>query len=774
MRLIAVMLLVFICFHIHAQQLFGVKGMVHDSSGKKIEDGLASLFLQEDSTLIGHTLITDGVFEFSALHPQPYLLKTSCVGFEETSRIISVTDHQSLKIELKRNRVALKEVQITGYKNAFSYKNGNVKATVENTILSTIPDVVEVLSKLPAVQVSSDRESISIIGRGNPVIYLENQRITLNELNALSVNDIKTIEIINNPSSKYEAEGRSVILITRKKNTKAGTRAEVNETASLKRYLENRSGVNLYFRKNKTEWRSNLQYNHINRFEGIQGVLIDNANFFTSGYGGTSVGPRRQLLYGMGVHRQLNETDYFSINVRGRFQDEHDTVAMTSHAKQGFMETVTTNTSKTTNNRPFINFSFNYQKKFEANNSQLFAGGQVARYTTDVNSKIYYNDTLNQQQLQEERRQYFVIDAGTVRVDYEKNFPNEIKWESGGLINLSGSTTTFDIRYVPDNTSKHTQYRYTENNQAIYSQVTGSFRRVNGSVGLRAEHSILEGGYPDSNTMVLDKQFLYFFPKLSISVAADSNHHFLLSYARSIRRPNYANANQVSIYLTPFLERTNNINISPSLMDEISFNYQYKTYSVTTSLYTLRHTGSYIMEYDAELKKYRMINRNIGKFEGVNVSLNIPFSYESFSSNNQVMATLNRVSDSRANSGKTAPYYYFYSNNQLKLPRQYTFVLSGWFLTTQNEGIFETNSKYAVDISVSKVFFKRLTCTLNAFDIFRSLNNTESFKLNGIYAATTYIENVKEFSIALKYSFGKMKEHAFRNKEVNENGNRLN
>ncbi len=293
-------------------------------------------------------------------------------------------------------------------------------------------------------------------------------------------------------------------------------------------------------------------------------------------------------------------------------------------------------------------------------------------------------------------------------------------------------------------------------------------------MGLRAENTQLQGGYKDSSQLLLDRNFIYLFPKINISIPIDSFKTVTINYARSIRRPNYANANQVSNYITPFLERTNNININPSITDEISLNFQYKTYSLNAAVYQIQNSISYITEYDTTIKKYRMINRNITIFSGINISLTIPFTYKILTSSNEVMATMNQVNDTRANQLKTAPFYYFYSNNQFKLPKNYTLVLSGWFITNQYEGLFLTNNKFAVDISLSKTFYKKLTCTLNAFDIFRSLNNTESFTINNIYASTTYLENVKEFSLAIKYSFGKIKEPKFKNKEVNENGNRLN
>lgn len=110
----------------------------------------------------------------------------------------------------------LEEVVITQNKKSFSNQNGNIKLDVANSIYNAIPNTLDLLAKMPTVQMGADRESISVVGKGSPLIYIDNQKVSINDLNALAVADIKTIEIIKNPSAKYEDVGLVVILITRK------------------------------------------------------------------------------------------------------------------------------------------------------------------------------------------------------------------------------------------------------------------------------------------------------------------------------------------------------------------------------------------------------------------------------------------------------------------------------------------------------------------------------------------------------------------------------
>lgn len=85
----------------------------------------------------------------------------------------------------------LNEVVVSQNKKTFTNTNGNIKVDVANSIYNSIPNTVDLLAKLPTVQVSSDKESISVVGRGNPLIYIDNQKVGMNDLNALAVADIK-------------------------------------------------------------------------------------------------------------------------------------------------------------------------------------------------------------------------------------------------------------------------------------------------------------------------------------------------------------------------------------------------------------------------------------------------------------------------------------------------------------------------------------------------------------------------------------------------------
>ncbi|MCV9928934.1 TonB-dependent receptor plug domain-containing protein [Flavobacterium sp. LS1R49] len=192
---------------------------------------------------------------------------------------------------------ALEEVVISTKAKTFANQNGNIKIDVANSVYNSVPNTLDLLSKLPTIIVSSDKENISIVGKGTPLIYMDNQRVGMNDLNMLSVDDIKNIEIIQNPSARYEAEGRAVILITRKFSKKDSFKMDISEVASFKKKYNNYLGFNSSFKKNKLEWKANFNYNQLQPWENHSiDYEIANANI-VSDYDVEAYTKRKQYIF---------------------------------------------------------------------------------------------------------------------------------------------------------------------------------------------------------------------------------------------------------------------------------------------------------------------------------------------------------------------------------------------------------------------------------------------------------------------------------------------
>ncbi len=767
----AVMFLSLVTFSGYGQKTFLLSGKVVDLSGRTIPDGTVKLTSPTDSMLIKSVQVNGGSFSFGLINGGQYSLKISSIGFNDDVKNLSIDQDANLVVILADSSTKLNEVQISGSKQIFSNNNGNIKVNIENTILSQIPNTIDLLSKLPAVQLSSDKEKVNIVGRGEPLIYLDNQRVTLNDLNSLSTNDIKTIEIVQNPSSKYEAEGRSVIVITRNKTTSDGSTFALSTTNSLKRYFHSRNGLNVNFKKKKLEFKGNLQYNHSNLWESNSNDFTIADQDIATNYRVYSIGSRIQAILNGGLYYQISDTDYFSANISKRFQDGDFVNTTDTYIRQPGSEDSILTLNNNQSGKPLFKANFNFNKRLEKLDGQLFLGAQYAHFAHDLASNIYNDYNRIGTALSQNRQQNYGVNIYSGRADFEKSLRKDVRFEIGSSISSATSNSVLkQTEYMPTINSA-SDFDYAEVIFAAYTQITGKINKVNYSLGLRAEHTNVDGG--DGSSSLIAKNYTDFFPKANIDFPL-ANANLSFNYAKSIVRPNYTAMSQLTTYINPFFEWANNIDIRPTIKKELSATLQVKNSSIGLTYYKVDDPVYYAIDYNEEIRTLRMINTNYTSESGLNLNLTIPYKTKIWTSTNSFTGILNKVKDPAAVIDKAKPYLYLYSNNEFKLPAGYTLMISGWGTTKRDEGIFKRNAMYAIDTAVSKKFFKNLSTTLSFNSILSTQEAKENFIVNNIVSKGVYFADVREISLSLKYAFGNIKDSRYKNKEVNENLNRIN
>lgn len=667
----------------------------------------------------------------------------------------------------------LNEVVINQNKKTFTNTNGTIKVDVANSIFSSIPNAVELLAKLPTVQVSVDRESITVVGKGNPLIYIDNQKVGLNDLNTLAVADIKTIEIIQNPSSKYEAEGRSVILITRKFSKKDSFKTEISEVASFKKNYNNYLGFNSSFKKNKLELKANFNYNRLNPWENHSiDYQIPSADI-ASKYDVTAETKRKQYVFGGGLFYKINEDDYFSVNVSGKLQsDTYPINTITDNKNKDVINNVVTY-SDNSGRKNFVNSFLNYQKKIKSIDTQVFTGLQYSNFDQTSLSNVQDNFNNTEFELSQNRDQRFKVNVFSGRIDLEKKFKNEMKLEAGGLYSSANSKSDFDVFYYQNNKNEISHYDFSEQNLAGYSQLSGKIKKVDFSVGFRVENTNVDGKFKSDLEPLVDKNYTKFFPKAEFTFPIDSVKSISANYAKSISRPNYSSLSQEATYINPYFLYARNIFLDPTIIDEISTTFQYHDKSVRFSFAKSKDPVYSSFSFDDQTNIMTFKDINFDKSSAFTVDFTLPFTYKFWTTTNSLIFILERIEDHTAQFRTSKPYSYFSSNNEFKLPKEYALVLNFWGLTKQYTGVFETSPRFVVDLAASKTFLKKWKCTLSWNNVFRNNIQSERFTINNVNSKSRYVVDNNEFSIAIRYSFGKIGATEFKGKNIDENENRI-
>ena len=766
--------LFFFCLIGFSQNNLTLKIEITSSKNEIINEGNAYLFNSETNQLIKIESIVDSNFLFTSLNEGNYNIQIKCEDFDDIDQEITLNQNLNLKLVLSKiSFTELNEIVLKSKKNIFTNTNGNIKVDIASSIFKTVPNPMDLLSKLPGIQISGDKESISIVGKGNALIYIDNQKVGINDLNALSVEDIKTIEIIKNPSSKYEAEGKAVILITRKLSKKDGFETNISEVASLKKKFNNYLGINSSFKKNKTEIKTNFSYNQLNPWESIGNNFEIPNNNITSDFIAESYTKRRQFILGGGIYNQINEDDYISFNVSGKIQKDNDKNTTDSfiaqNNDQNYIETLNNNAE----NRNFLNSFVNYNKKIKGIDAKLFTGFQFSNFYQKSNSVIQNNYDNTQFDLTQNRNQKFNVNVFSGRTDFEKLFKNEMKWEIGALYLSAEANTNFELIDFISNNDVLTNYNFKEKNITGYTQLSGKIKKLNYLFGIRTENTNIKGKFKIDDNLLIDKNYTNFFPKFQLDIPIDSTKTISLNYAKSISRPNYSSTSQISIYTNPFLVFSRNINLNPTISDEISGTFQYKNKSVKLNFFQSKDPVYFAFSYDSSINLISFNSINYAKESGVNLEFMLPFKQKFWTSTNNFNFILNKIEDKSAVFNESKPYLYYYSNHIFELPKEFDISVTGWGFTERSEGVFKRNSLFIMDLALSKTLFKNFDCTLSFNDVFRNMNFNENFTINDIASNGIYYTDTREISFSISYKFGKIKGSNYKERDIDENFNRI-
>ena len=240
------MFLVLVQTMVNAQSITSISGTVMNTDNEPMF-GDAFIISPQDSTIIKGTSYFEGKFQFLNLNDKNVLLKLTSLEFEDTYISIPYsgeTDIDLGNIIVKYKENEIQEVVVVAKLPLFETKaDGTVQVNVENTVLATSNSVLEILSHSPNVFV--DEVGISVIGKGQAIIYLNGKLVLSEQLTNIQASEIKKIEIISNPSAKYDAEGQAVINIITKTGTAEGIKGQFNQNVSISKFSPTNTNTNL-------------------------------------------------------------------------------------------------------------------------------------------------------------------------------------------------------------------------------------------------------------------------------------------------------------------------------------------------------------------------------------------------------------------------------------------------------------------------------------------------------------------------------------------------
>jgi len=787
MKYLSLALILIIPFFSFSQII--VKGKVKDSISY-IEFANVILMDVDNNFVSGSITNDEGSFTIKS-NKGKYNLKVSFIGYKDWVREVLVEnkDIDLGNIQLIQSENKLEEVIISAKKPTIKRKVDRLIFNIENSIISSGGDAIDVLQKTPGVRV--DRSSIGLIGKSS-VRILINDRLSplsgedlVTYLRTLSSDDIAKIEVITNPPSKYEAEGNSgLINIVLKKVKKDFFVGNIRSTYREATYSSVFLGGGVTYQKNKLSLFVN-----INSGDGSIEVSETNKIFYPTQSWDTDTKIRyfRKFVSGrIGIDYDISNKTSFGVQYLGATSrpdniertatnilnnsNSIDSLLLTNansnkktyyHSLNGHFKTELDTLGRS------INIDVDY---FTYNNNQgrnnttetFLENGNIVQNSTDI-----FKNTSNQR-----------VESFTSGIDFEwpTNFTN---LEFGGKLsyiknNSDVGAFNFQNGSFVVNPNQSNIFEYKENTQAIYVSASKSVKKWDFKLGFRLELTQTEG-----NSVTLNQSnknnYSKLFPTAYITYNPNDDNSLSLNYGKRINRPSYRELNPFRWFSNPYSFTEGNPFLQPSFVDNFEVSHTFQN-NLNTSLYlSLTEDGSdQITLTDITSNIQATVRRNFLEEYAIGISQSYTFkeikcleSYLQYDFNySKIKSTLPNTIDEQDGLN-----FYAGIDNSFYFNSEKTFLgeLNFWYSSPGVSGVDIITESYAVDMGLKWLFLEKdLQIKLVFSDVFRTSQGAIISVVNAINQEYRNYYDNRQLRISATYRFGNKKLRSKRKQFSNE------
>jgi iron complex outermembrane recepter protein len=630
-----------------------ISGVVIEDDKTPLAFATVTLHRTSDSTLVKGILTDDnGAFEIDNLKADSYFIRVSQIGLQKyssTSILISQsTPSVSLpEITLNTNATTLSAVTVEAQKPFIERKLDRLIVNVENSIVSAGSSILEVLERSPNVMVNQE-SSINLKGKSGVIVLFDGKPTPLagtdliNYLRTIPSTNIERIEIISNPSAKYDAAGNAGIIDIRfKKDKRLGFNGNLSLSYGQGFYDKPTAGTNLNYRTKKWNLFGAYTYSqplgftrfYINRkfFNPDRSVaaVFDQTSFIKQPINSHNV----RLGVDLFATKKTVVGLMFNTNLSDNNREGFTNSIVTNAAQQVQYTTETNNILKARNFNGFGNF--NLKHTFDSTSRELTMDIDYGEYDAKTFQNFintYFNgEYIETAADQLETDQKGLITVKSAKADYVQPLNNQAKLELG--VKLSFVKTDSDIQFfdVIDgenifDTLRSNHFIYDENINAGYINFSREFAKTDFQFGLRMEHTVTKG-VQIATSEKLSRNYVNFFPSAVVNHKITENHQLTLSYSRRIDRPSYRQLNPFRVFVDPYTYVVGDPQLKPVLTNSIDFIHTYKSRYVT-ELNLVRSTDviTDIFVQDDASKISNQIPANLQTLTYVNLNVTIPFS----------------------------------------------------------------------------------------------------------------------------------------------------
>lgn len=767
-----------------AQQVTGLT----QEQGKPLAGASVVLKNNKDSSVVKLSISTStGQYEFSSVAPGRYFVTVSHVGYTtQSSASFETTGDGSFKIpaiSLSRASKQLNKAIVTAQKPLVEVKNDRLILNVEGNINEVGSDALELLRKSPGVTVDKDN-NLSLNGKTGVQIYVDGRPTYISGatladyLKTLQSSSIGSIEIISNPSAKYEAAGSAgIINIRLKKNTAYGNNLSASAGYNIGTYSKYNANLSLNHRDAHFNLYGDYSFRHgqYEQFATMHRIQLDTSFLQRS----TFLQTPTTSTYKAGADWLIDPKNTLGLMVSGSSGTE--TIQATSATPIVYIPTNQTNrllqaNNHTTSSNDNVNTDLNYRYA-DTSGHELNIDADYSLY--HIRSNQYqpnnYYDSTGKTLLYS--NDYNILSPTnihiySIKLDYEANF---LRGRLGFGGKSSYVTTTNDFQEydlspaerVLDSLGSN-NFDYKENINAAYVNYNRTIKGWAFQGGLRAENTNDKGistGWKQTQAdySAYDSAFTRYytdlFPSAAITYNKDPNKQWTLTYSRRIDRPAYQSLNPFQFKLDDYTFSQGNTLLRPQYANTAGLTFTYK-YRLTVTL-----NYSHIKDLNTTLvdtidgSKAIIRTENLATQDIASLNISYPFQWRWYSVffNANTYYSLNKAN---FGVGRTVDLNVFhttiFSQHSFRLGSGWTGQLTEYFSSPDIwQATLRSSTIWSLDAGLQKTVLNgKGSFKISVTDIFKGLNYTATSSFAGQYIRDTGGSETRLLKLYFTYRFG--------------------
>ena len=749
-------LITFLCFSaITPMMTQDIKGKIVDEKGESLAFANVVLLNRQDSAFVkGVVSGEDGHFAIDSACNNG-IIKVTSVGYKTAWK--DCTGENAGVIKMVANSKVLGEVVVKSSLPKTILKNGGMTTTVAGSVLEKAGTMEHLLDRIP--NVSAQNGNINVFGRGEPIIYINGRQMRdRSELDRLSSDNIKSVEVIANPGARYAASTKAVIRITTKKirGDGFGFDATTEGAYDEKKNAGGYARLNLYYRRNGLELGAYAY--------GSKQSSPDEKDLQQMTYLDKTLNQQDRT-------RWKNKTETFSsrLNASYQFDDNNSLGASISFLRNPKLQTDGKTEGSVLRDEVLTETNTSIRSEFGQNSnwsSNVYYVGKVGKLGIDFNTDWFWSKGNNKNNIDEHYQevnseiQNQLVSSTTSK--YNRLIASKMVLSYplfGGDLSVGGeySFTNRNTNYaiIPNTLADNVIDRIKEGMASAFVTYNRDFGKLNMEAGLRYEN--VDFKYYDNGKYMAEQSKTYgeWFPSLSLSMPI-GNVQMQLSYAADINRPNYWVLRSGVQYSNHYTYETGN----PFLVSEISRNTSYDlAYKWLTFNLTYEHVSDPIYQ-TVEMYKdnttiglMRMIN---GKsYNNVTSTLNLQPTFGIWHPMLSAMVEKQWFElETRDGRYLNKPVAMFRFNNTFDTKWAMFSVMMTYITKGYEENHYIYKPMFNTDLSIYKGFMKDcLTLQLYVNDVFGT-NDSHIIGKYGKLKETVFDEfSTSKISLTVRYKF---------------------